>query len=85
MSINMSMIVRWGVVLNTSSYQWHELQHAIAIIAEKTYIFEIGQSFKKLCEFNIELGKDLELYARRDLKNADIEFIVLRKQEGGAE
>lgn len=71
-------------MLNTSDHQWHELQHAIAVIAEDKYIFDINGAYKKLCDFNLDADKPLVLYARREEKTADIEFIVLKKAEEGA-
>jgi len=77
MSISMSMVIRWNFALNTSGFEWSDLQYPIEKICAKTYIYTIRSKFKKVCDFTFK-DVELELYARAD-DTHDIEFIVLKK------
>lgn len=56
--------ISWKIVLNETSFEWHELQHPISTIVAKNVLHCFSHdNFKLETTFSFK-GRDIELYTR---------------------
>lgn len=80
MSINMTTNVRWKIVLNATSAEWHELQHGIANHMADEFIYSINLGQFKRFTILADGENEYEVWARRD-SSADVEFAVFHSAQ----